>query len=240
MLPQELIDEILEYLKDDKATLKACSLAHRMFLPRTRKFLFRTFFVKRLGPDPYTLRSCPEVSKNFREVLIRGNLCSEVKQCSSFVDYRLIDTLRLEGSDMEWKDIHWVLRKPDIPSLPALENLYLSRVYFSSFRQMAATLGSFPKLNNLSLDFEDHVRTFVRPGELDSYSLHLHVRSLHMRLNLITEPGPIPNTLLASSGSHLQHLSLHIVATAPTKPGCKTHSLPCYTMFFANQNPQLK
>ncbi len=41
MYPQELIDEIVDYLHDWPSALKACSLASRKFYPRTRVHLFR-------------------------------------------------------------------------------------------------------------------------------------------------------------------------------------------------------
>lgn len=221
MLPQELIDEIIEYLKDDKPTLKACTLTHRMFLPRSRKYLFRTLFVRRHGPDPYKLRTCPEVSRNFREVIIRGNLCSEVKHCSSFINYDLVDTLRLEGSQTDWKEIDWSLRQSDIPALPALRNLSLSRVYFTHFKDMISTVESFPQLETLSLDFEDYRYSFAKPKELNDCELRLSVHTLHMRLNLVTPPGPVPNVVLNSAGDNLRDLSLNVMSTAPTKPACK-------------------
>ncbi|KAK0240775.1 hypothetical protein EDD85DRAFT_378419 [Armillaria nabsnona] len=41
MYPQELIDEIIDYLYDSPSALKACSLVCRQFYPRTRVHLFR-------------------------------------------------------------------------------------------------------------------------------------------------------------------------------------------------------
>ncbi len=41
MYPQELIDEIIDYLCDSPSSLKACSLVCRQFYPRTRVHLFR-------------------------------------------------------------------------------------------------------------------------------------------------------------------------------------------------------
>ncbi|PBK73435.1 hypothetical protein ARMSODRAFT_633992 [Armillaria solidipes] len=41
MYPQELIDEILDYLYDSPSALKACSLVSHQFYPRTRVHLFR-------------------------------------------------------------------------------------------------------------------------------------------------------------------------------------------------------
>ncbi len=41
MYPQELIDEIIDYLYDSPSALKACSLVSQQFYPRTRVHLFR-------------------------------------------------------------------------------------------------------------------------------------------------------------------------------------------------------
>ncbi|KAK7683132.1 hypothetical protein QCA50_013805 [Cerrena zonata] len=217
MLPQELIDEIIEYLQYDKPTLKACALTHRMFLPRARRYLFRTLFVRKYGPDPYKLRTCPDISKNFREVIIRGKLCSEVKHCSSFINYDLVETLRLEGSHNDWTQIEWSLQQSDLPAFPALKNLSLHRVYFSSFKEMISTLRSYSQLDTLSLDFGDSKSTFACPAELGDYELLLPIQSLHMHFDMTVPPGSVPNVLLSSAGDNLRHLSLNITSTTPHK-----------------------
>ncbi|KIY68645.1 hypothetical protein CYLTODRAFT_489566 [Cylindrobasidium torrendii FP15055 ss-10] len=40
MVPQDIIDEIIDQLRDEKVTLKTCSLVSTAFLPRTRTHLF--------------------------------------------------------------------------------------------------------------------------------------------------------------------------------------------------------
>ncbi|KAK0470943.1 hypothetical protein IW261DRAFT_920405 [Armillaria novae-zelandiae] len=47
-VPPEIIDEIIDYLSDDRRALVACSTVCRLFYPRTRQHIFRTIhFTKR-------------------------------------------------------------------------------------------------------------------------------------------------------------------------------------------------
>ncbi|KAJ6551562.1 hypothetical protein B0H19DRAFT_1378262 [Mycena capillaripes] len=50
-LPQELVEEIVDHLKGDFASLKACSLVCRAWVFRTRPYLFEISETCRLEPD---------------------------------------------------------------------------------------------------------------------------------------------------------------------------------------------
>ncbi|CAL1709032.1 unnamed protein product [Somion occarium] len=213
-LPQELIDEIVDYLQYDKRSLKSCALAGRIFLPRCRKHLFRSLLVRKYGPDPYKLRFYTHVSSNIRELTIQGNLCSEVAYCSRFIDYGLIESLHLEGSKYDWTDIQWTISPGQLPHFAALRDLSLYRVYFPSFADMKSTLSSLRKLNTLSMDFEDWRYSVITTTNIDACIFPLSVHKLHMRLNMVTLPGLVPQILLHSAGDSLRHLSLDIMSTA--------------------------
>ncbi|PBK73442.1 hypothetical protein ARMSODRAFT_1015007 [Armillaria solidipes] len=76
MYPQELIDEILDYLHDSPSALKACSLVARKFYPRTRIHLFRE-------ADCYN----PESARVFD--IARDS--PELLQCIKRVQFRCLD-----------------------------------------------------------------------------------------------------------------------------------------------------
>ena len=50
-VPQELSDEIINYLSDDKEALKACSLASRNFTPLSQKFIFSCVVIRTPNPE---------------------------------------------------------------------------------------------------------------------------------------------------------------------------------------------
>lgn len=63
-LPQETIDHIIDILHNEPETLKACCLASKFWIPRTRKYLFADIWFisvrhlelwKKTFPDPPTL-----------------------------------------------------------------------------------------------------------------------------------------------------------------------------------------
>ncbi|PBK73420.1 hypothetical protein ARMSODRAFT_633562 [Armillaria solidipes] len=74
MYPQELIDEIVDYLHDWPSALKACSLVSRKFYPRTRVHLFRRVNCdnpQSEGPIFDIARDSPELLQCVKHVELR-------------------------------------------------------------------------------------------------------------------------------------------------------------------------
>ncbi|KAL4246132.1 hypothetical protein ABKN59_008975 [Abortiporus biennis] len=69
-LPQDLIEEIIDHISDDTATLKACSLVHRACLDRCRFHLHSSFYYDfDCGPNlPPDLYASPFTARHVRRV----------------------------------------------------------------------------------------------------------------------------------------------------------------------------
>ncbi|KAI0073651.1 hypothetical protein K474DRAFT_1666365 [Panus rudis PR-1116 ss-1] len=219
-LPREIVDEIVDYLFDDIPTLKSCALASPIFLPRCRLYLFGTLRVRKHGLDPYSLRFYPSVAQHIRNIIVEGKLLGEVMRETNagVLPVQKIEKLRLEGSPRDWTQTEWTLSKSQLPAFANLRELSLSRVYFRSFNEMVRTLGSFPRLSSLSLDFEDHRYSLVSTPDVAACMFALPIERLHMRMNMssnISSPGVglIPQILVHSAGRYLKHLSLDILSS---------------------------
>ncbi|KAL4244122.1 hypothetical protein ABKN59_009445 [Abortiporus biennis] len=55
-LPQEIFDQIIDRISDDKSTLSQCCLAGRSLYHRSRRHLFRVFHVTGL-PKPFSFKA---------------------------------------------------------------------------------------------------------------------------------------------------------------------------------------
>jgi len=220
LLPPELVDEIIDYLHSDKHALMACTLTHRNWLPRARFHLFHSLLVRKHGKDPYRLRFYPNVARYVREVVIRGNLCSEVANSALIDDASesRVESLRLEGSTADWVEVQWELNCKQLPKFPRLKTLSLNRVYFRSFAEMVNTLHSLKGLESLEIDFEDWRYSMISPKDASlnrGKMLSLKLETLKMRVNSTgTLPGMIPQILLDSTAKTLKHLSLEILTTS--------------------------
>ncbi|KAH8097020.1 hypothetical protein BXZ70DRAFT_305175 [Cristinia sonorae] len=214
-LPAELTDFIIDLLRADVQSLKACSLASRIFLHRARQHLFHDLSVKKKGKDPYKLRYVPCVARNIRRVTVHGDLCFEVTN-SVLIQLGLVECLHLVGSSNDWKDVQWAVTRSQLPHFPRLKELSLSRVYFRTLGEMLASIRAFPQLSKLSVDFTD-IRYSNLPPRIDMKQMEataFPLKVLHMRLNLLSStPGKVPQTLLTSSGEYLRNLSLDVLSS---------------------------
>ncbi|GBE84090.1 hypothetical protein BKA93DRAFT_375129 [Sparassis latifolia] len=73
MLPPELVDFVLDQLRDDPAALIACGLVCRSWLPRTRLHLFRSIILKdAVGYAAFEklLRRFPYLTNHVRRVVV--------------------------------------------------------------------------------------------------------------------------------------------------------------------------
>ncbi|SJK97012.1 uncharacterized protein ARMOST_00261 [Armillaria ostoyae] len=120
MYPQELIDEILDYLYDSPSALKACSLVSHQFYPRTRVHLFRE--VDCYTPDdPRSAqvfdiaRDSPELLQCIKRVQFRCLNFFLPKHQTATIDFlhslsspttlSLWDDSYMEGEVTEWQHI---------------------------------------------------------------------------------------------------------------------------------------
>lgn len=216
-LPPELVDEIIDYLHHNIRALKACSLTHRTWLPRSRYHLFRALRFRKFGVDAFRLSSAPEIAQYVREVTVEGNMYSEVGK-SILVDMGKVESLHLEASKIHFTDVHRGLCQSHLPVFPMLKELTLRKVYFRSFAEMISTIRSYRRLNSLTLDFEDWKYLAANAPDSSMVLALPSLKRLEMRHNLIGSwPGPIPQILLNSAGADLHDLTFDIV-TSPSRP----------------------
>ena len=139
LLPPELIDQVIDYLHDDKQTLRSCSLLCRLFVPSARFHLFRTVVIKKDRDHAMSVLA---------------------SMAPDLVLY--IRNLTLENDGDTFKGLHKLMEgeKPrarlaalvyDIaPRAKNVENLTLKDIPFdSSIVQMLSS--SFPNLHTISL-----------------------------------------------------------------------------------------
>lgn len=74
-LPVELVDRIIDFLHDDKKSLRSCSLVHRSWLDASRHHIFYTMEVN--GKDGFSallsfLQRSPSVLPYIKELFLRG------------------------------------------------------------------------------------------------------------------------------------------------------------------------
>ncbi|PPQ68638.1 hypothetical protein CVT26_002922 [Gymnopilus dilepis] len=119
-LPQEIVDEILDYLRDDKSALRACALASHSFLHPAQKLIFVQ--VTLISPaDNATLDSHPRLSPALFESISRSSLriCSYVRH------------LDISDPEREWltNQVQSTISK----LLPRLMNLRAITVHYGEY-----------------------------------------------------------------------------------------------------------
>lgn len=74
LLPNEICDQILDYLQDDKSTLKSCALTASSWLPRARSRLYRSIHLDWTNCDLFTrlVQSSPGVAKYITKLEFEG------------------------------------------------------------------------------------------------------------------------------------------------------------------------
>lgn len=217
-IPTEIIEHIIDFLQDDKPTLKACALAGRAWISRARHHLHSTITIKRGGPDPYKLWLLPAVARCVRRVNVRDGLWDELNR-SVLVELGYIEQLRLRSSHEE---TYPTLPIAEFPKFPGLVELRLHNISFSSRQELYTVLKRLAKLSTLHIDLtpmnyvnqlpqgdsQPETAPFARPTfSLPLAQVHLSVRS---------RPGSVAQDILAIAGSSLKELSVAIVTLSST------------------------
>lgn len=173
-LPQELLDVIIDWLKDDKPTLRNCALVAQAWRPRSQVHIHHTLKVssreccqraEHLYADAF-LASCirefhvldPQIKHNHA---VHHWLDYAVPAMLSTLNPLALDAVILQNAhDVEWG------RYPE-PLFPLATKLTVSRLDFRVGAEFAAFIRHFPRLTSLLLkDFtiEHNVRDIEAPG----------------------------------------------------------------------------
>ncbi|SJL15650.1 uncharacterized protein ARMOST_19154 [Armillaria ostoyae] len=151
VLPQEILDAIVDLSKDDSPTLQACSLASRCLTQRTRVHLFYTILPRtdtRNDAMLNLLRSSPSLATHIRRVGL-SRLSEYNSKAFAAIIGLLIVPIHLEMNRVDWSSI-------PVYSANALcsrtyTSICLWNVQFSSFSELAALLGSSTRLESLTI-----------------------------------------------------------------------------------------
>ncbi len=147
-IPQEIRDEIMGYLHDDRPALRICALVCRAWLPRARHYLFRAVT---LDPSSRSCnfvklaQECPEIQPLVRNLELRGRAA----------------TSKAWWEGAQTRDIPW----PLLPTLPgnvphpvtlrrepdAVEVLSWMRLTFAPAHGGGPALLSLPNIHTLRL-----------------------------------------------------------------------------------------
>ncbi len=151
MLPQEILDTIVDLSKDDSPTLKACSLASRCLTQRTRVHLFYTILPRtdtRNDAMLNLLRSSPSLAIHIRRVGL-SRLSEYKSKAFAAIIGLLIVPIHLEMNRVDWSSI------PEYSANALCSRIYTSvclwNVQFSSFSELAALLSGSTRLESLTI-----------------------------------------------------------------------------------------
>ncbi|KAG7445410.1 uncharacterized protein BT62DRAFT_193740 [Guyanagaster necrorhizus] len=227
-LPQEIVDTIIDELKDYTHDLKSCSLTCRSFFPQTRVHLFTSIelssnkrcqeFMVLRSSSPYDLSSyVRSLTINFRRSDLTFQNLLDVITCLT------VHHITLER--LNWGKLTEDMQGALSTSFPHLRSISFVHVKFPDYQTICGFLGGFPELQDVSLS-DAHVR---KPGDHMGYerssirlaglsiigaptSIHSltsplspislkHLRSLRFTWSVLNDLPTVQSILLAAQGS---------------------------------------
>ncbi|KAK0498133.1 hypothetical protein EDD18DRAFT_1350754 [Armillaria luteobubalina] len=178
-LPIEIIEEILDHLRNDKQTLKLCSLVSRGFYPRTRHHLFQSIRISQiLGDSMYRLgvlaRASPHIFMHFKSAEIYSSYDpSALRQ----VQFPLLLMANLTSLNVKNASTSLKYFRMIIFGLPLLKSLILESITFDVGEIVDPSPNSFPadvpSLEKLQIHH-------LHPGSSDFLRFALRYRSIFL------------------------------------------------------------
>ncbi|EMD35034.1 hypothetical protein CERSUDRAFT_125022 [Gelatoporia subvermispora B] len=178
VLPPELTDRVIDFLHDDAAVLKACSLVCRSWLPSCRfhKFSF-TFIGSEHQPlFKRTLQALPYIGPYIRHVLVDFRKYEDIN-CFDYVA-RNLPNLRMLQINFSVRIFDGVDAKEATFKIATVKSVtQLSFFYdaiFDELDQLAEFLGCFPNVEELRIeriDVEEDVGEFPDPEDMHAQVL---------------------------------------------------------------------
>ena len=154
-LPQELIDEAINYLWNDTKALAACALACHACLHSARTHLFhdqRLIGAKSCSRFETFLEDYPDVAKYIRKLSITEPSSSALAQdwvnCIPTIVAKLEKLATLELIGLHYVSLHRC-SKETLAVFAKLTNLVFADVYFNHFLDLHALLASAPNVTNV-------------------------------------------------------------------------------------------
>ncbi|KAK0199365.1 hypothetical protein DFS33DRAFT_239057 [Desarmillaria ectypa] len=233
-LPQEIVDTIIDELKDYKHDLKSCSLTCRSFVPQTRVHLFTSVelssnrrckkFMAMRSSSPSDLSTyIRSLTINFR----RSDLTSQ----------NLLDAItsltvhRITLEHLNWGNLTQDMQQALCTSFPHLRSISLVHTTFPDYQAVCGFMSGFPELKDLSLS-DAHVITAGDPMGYEHHSIRLvglsvvkatsifglissfspisltHLRSLIFTWSVLDDLGSL-NSILLAAEPNLEELVLN-------------------------------
>ncbi|KAI0089535.1 hypothetical protein BDY19DRAFT_942737 [Irpex rosettiformis] len=215
-LPIEVIEHIIDYLRDNNLALATCKLVHRTWLPRARMLLHRTIIFEHGGPDPFKLKFFPQVAQHVRELTVSHPLLREVSS-SILVEIDRVELLRVIATPGTSLVGPRLLSVSDFPSFSRLNELHLNSDVFSNQWAMLFCIAKVPHTSSLTIDISpprpnwaSNHSMVAQTWESWTRSASIKLDTLHLRyrwVNFILF-GTLPQTLLELAGGSLKHLTL--------------------------------
>ena len=152
-LPPEILDLVVDHLRAEPATLKACCLVSKSWIPRTRRHLFASVWFgpssiqpwKKLFPDPST-----SPAHHTRILELNGFPTSMVRETSTLACIRSFRHI----VDLKVSTLGWDNGRTSLVPLhglsPTLKSLLLHYEYLST-SEVLNLICSFPHLEDLKL-----------------------------------------------------------------------------------------
>lgn len=153
-IPQELLDSVIDHLKDDKASLRACSLSQRAWLNRSWKHLHYHVSIDMLrrvrDPSRYSYGHSPEYVDSL-ELLHLGH--SVAAPSAVPLATRLSHVRNLTISFGAWDKLDAAQKREFLALYPNVEMLKIKGVSYTNCNDFLDFLSAFPHLSHLTLMF---------------------------------------------------------------------------------------
>ncbi|GJE95334.1 F-box protein [Phanerochaete sordida] len=172
-LPQELVEFILDALRNDTRTLKSCSLTCRRWLPRSSMHLFASCTLKTAHPDHLvriaTLQSADRIRENVATLTLQARNSSDITVIHDLP--RLLDLdIDCAGMDISMLEVLLMMPRP-----PPTRKIDLLRIRSGYIGLVELVLRFCLQVDTLSV--ED-----LRDNHINAHHLARHaVRALRLR-----------------------------------------------------------
>lgn len=154
-LPPELVDSIIDLLRNDRKTLKCCCLASGLFVPRAQKHLFGTVIMNRnVGQrwnKTFPDRANPPASAHARFLVVRSVRAVSIKDAEQSGWIRsFTKVVRLEVCDFAYRGPTPNGSLTPLSALSSVKFLRLSTAFVPPI-EILTFICSFPVLEDLDI-----------------------------------------------------------------------------------------
>lgn len=167
-IPLEILEQILDYCRDDRATLRACSLASRVLRPAAQRYLFHNLVFHNVSGDPYMrlsyIQTHPHLMRRVKSIsyvesVDHGSwttfaqfIPSEMRLRSAHFAVRSTTAIGIPGDDSTFPETSGLVITFASPAWSGLTALSIRGATFPNVDVFAAMLAPLHALRLLELD----------------------------------------------------------------------------------------